>query len=510
MSLSPHAHRRFWSVHAWAGVLTSLVLYVMFLLGSLVLFYKPVTVWQEPLRQQPAAAVSAQVGLDIAGELPEEFYYYLPRDGRGPLKVGYYLPGTTEWKMWWVDTEARVLTPQREQLGEMLYDLHYLWHNKTGFWLQYGGGVLVFGFLLAVVTGLLIHLRDVSSQLYRFRATRRPRVMWSDLHKVLGTIGLPFQFVYAVTGAMMALAPLLFELSVTPVFGGDAQAAAAAAGALMEDPPPPDFGPSAKPLHLDELAAKARAAEPRLNPESFVFRGYGRARGSVEVRGPLTGQPFGEAVVKVGLTSGAIEGIETPEREQSVGTVARWIHGLHTVEYGGTWMRFVVFVLGIGGCLTILTGNWIWLARRQQREASRANRILACLTTGVGAGSILALAATLLASRLMPMTWDDRAHAEELIALGVLGASTGYAFALRGKSIAWCHLLGLASVVLAVVPVAACLHSNAGLFGGGPRIADVVAVDAGILVIAALLAALALKIRVVARRPAVVEEDVTS
>lgn len=34
LKLSGHAFRRYWDVHAWSGVLTSLVVYVMFLLGS--------------------------------------------------------------------------------------------------------------------------------------------------------------------------------------------------------------------------------------------------------------------------------------------------------------------------------------------------------------------------------------------------------------------------------------------------------------------------------------------
>ena len=41
MRLTSFAFKRFWDVHAWAGVITGLLVYVMFVLGAFVLFYRP-------------------------------------------------------------------------------------------------------------------------------------------------------------------------------------------------------------------------------------------------------------------------------------------------------------------------------------------------------------------------------------------------------------------------------------------------------------------------------------
>jgi uncharacterized iron-regulated membrane protein len=228
LRLSRHAFTRFWSAHAWAGVITALLVYVMFFLGGVVLFYHQLTVWEEPLLQRPPVELpSLEAALRVAQPESEEFYLYLPGEERAMTKVGYYLPDTTVWRMWWLDVDRGQRIPEREKAAAFVYDLHYLWHDVTGFWLQYGAGVLVFGFLLALVTGARIQLGRFRRQLFQLRPERERRVVWSDLHKVAGVFGLPFQLVYALTGSMMVLSPLLFELSIGPVSAASASAAAA-------------------------------------------------------------------------------------------------------------------------------------------------------------------------------------------------------------------------------------------------------------------------------------------
>ena len=496
LRLSRHAFTRFWLAHAWAGVLTALLVYVMFFLGSVVLFYRPLTIWEEPLVQRPPAELGSFDGLlKIAAPESEEFYLYLSNASRPLPKVGYYLPGTTLWRMWWLDVESGERIPEREKAAAFIYDLHYLWHDLTGFWLQYGAGVLVFGFLLALVTGGLIQWGRFRRQLYRFRPERERRVLWSDLHKVAGVFGLPFQLAYALTGSMMVLSPLLFELSIRPVFGGDLARAAATAGALVEDAPELDLGPARAPLPLDELVARARAAEPRLSVESVVYHGYGHAGATVDVRGPIAGQPFGDGMVHVMAATGHVEGVETPDRESRVGTLARWIHGIHTVEYGGPLVRWLLFVLALGGCVTLLTGNWIWLERRAAAGHSRGDVLLARLTAGVGVGCFAALGALLLSSRLLSLALPNRILLEELAMAGTFALSLLAAWRTRWTAALWWRGLAFAGALLALVPVAALGHSSAGLFGAGPSHPDVLAVDTALLVAGLVLLASAAALR---------------
>lgn len=480
--LTRHALTRFWFAHAWAGAITALLVYVMFFLGAVVLFYRPLTIWEEPLLQRPPQApTSLQQVVELAAPASEEFYVYFASEERPLPKVGYYLPDTTLWRMWWVDTEAGRSIPEREKAAAFIYDLHYLWHDVTGYWLQYGAGVLVFGFLLALVTGALIHLGRFGQQLYRFRPQRERRVLWSDMHKVAGVLGLPFQLVYALTGSMMVLSPLLFQLSIGPVFGGDSAAAVATAGALVDDYPETDFGPPAAPLPLDELVWRARAIEPRLEPESAVYRGFGHTLGTVDVRGHVHGQPFGDGLVRVVAATGALLKHETPDRQTAVGGLARWIHGLHTVEYGGNIARWMLFVLALGGCATLLTGNWIWIERRSAASPSLFTSALARLTAGLGVGCFTALGALLLASRLLPLEDGARIQHEELAMAGMLGLTIAASFSSPDGMALWWRGLALAGALLVATPLAALRHSSAGLFGAGPSHPVVLGVDAVLL-----------------------------
>ncbi len=501
LRLSRHAFTRFWSAHAWAGVITALLVYIMFFLGGVVLFYRQLTVWEEPLLQRPAVELpSLEAALRVAQPESKELYLYLPGEDRALPKVGYYLPDTTLWRMWWLDLDSGQRIPEREKAAAFVYDLHYLWHDVTGFWLQYGAGVLVFGFLLALITGALIQLGRFRRQLFQLRPERERRVVWSDLHKVAGVFGLPFQLVYALTGSMMVLSPLLFELSIEPVFGGDAARAAATAGALVEDSPPLDFGPLAQPLLLDDLVARARQAEPRLHVESVVYRGYGHARAVVDVRGHIQGQTFGGGVVRLAAVTGAVEKIETPDGESAVGKLARWIHGLHTVEYGGPMARWLLLILALGGCVTLLTGNWIWLERRAATRPSVADAVLARLTAGVGVGCFVGLGALLLSSRLLPMDWEGRIGGEELAMAAAFGLTVLHALLTGDTAAVWWRGLLVAGALLAAVPFAATRHSARGLFGSADALSPVLAVDAALLVAGVTLVASALVARRIGRR----------
>jgi uncharacterized iron-regulated membrane protein len=498
--LSPHARSRFYAAHAWAGVVTSLVVYIMFALGGAVLFYRPLTVWEEPLLQARAAELaSLDEPLSVVTNLPETFYYYLPHEGRGPAKLAYFLPGTTEWRMWWLDSAERRAIPQRELAAAYLYDLHYLWHSVTGYWLQYGGGVLVFAFLLAIATGVMIHLQTLLPELHRFRPQRTLRVAWSDLHKVTAVFGLPFQFVYATTGTLMALSPLLFELAVEHVFEGDVARAMDVAGALVEDPPPRDFGKVITPTSLETLAARARQLVPELEVESFVLQGYPREHGTVDVRGPLRGGSFGEVVVTLRLRDASLEHLRTPEQESRVGAIARLIHGLHTVEYGGVTARIFSLVLAFGTCLTILSGNWIWLARRQMRKSSRMNELLARLTTGVGAGTPLAVAALFFSSRVLPLASETRTRDELICMAFSFACAVIYALVSPRGSRVWSHLLAIAALGYLLLPLVSTRLSQRGLFGAGPSDPTVIAVELGFLLFGLVLATIAV---VLARRMA--------
>ena len=224
MKLSPEAYRRFYELHAWSGVTTGLVLYVMFIAGGFTLFHEPLEQWEEPLAQRTHAtpvplAQQLASGLTAMGHTPAAFWFSPAHEVGEPAFDWQDEKGT--WQAARLDSERGVLVAQRERLAHFTYTLHYLWHDLTGMWLYTVAGFLGLAWLLVIASGLLVHLKDVVRQFHQFRPQKRGRTFWGDLHKVLGTMGLPFQVVMAWSGAFIILGPLLMRLFVGPVFGGD-------------------------------------------------------------------------------------------------------------------------------------------------------------------------------------------------------------------------------------------------------------------------------------------------
>lgn len=484
IKLSPFAFARLFGLHAWTGIVSSLVLYVMFVAGGISLFREQLQVWEEPAAEgrgvppsleEIAAKVKAKAGASL-----DDLWVELPRGGRA-TRVGFSLNGT--WTTGWLGAPGEPLVLAREHLSTFLYGLHFLWHDLTGRTLYVVGGLMAAAMLLALVTGVLVHLRDLRRQLHRLRAEGSRRVLWSDLHKVTGVMGLPFQLVYAYTGALLVLGPLVLKVFAGPVFGGDDRLAASyAVGTPAADAAASALSDGSN-LSLDVLRERATALVPGFVPAQVHVVRHGRADGSVTFSSLTGSVPPLNTEVRLRERDGLP--LPTPPTTGAPTTMRRWTLGLHLARFGGLPLRFVFLGLALGSALTLLSGNWLWLARRSD---SRGQALLRRLTVGLGAGLWVALAALFLASRALPFAWRARGAVEELIFVGTLLACAIWAMRSRAPDALWSHQLGLSSALL--LPVA-CL----GREGSGARPAAALAIDGALLLATVGLATAALLLR---------------
>lgn len=394
--LSPSTYLAFWDLHAWAGVLASLIAYVMFFFGAWTLFQVELYDWQERRGAVPTLAqVDSTLDAAIAsGEVaPENVRLFLP----GPRSTDFslqYTDGRGEGRSAFV--VATGLVEARSNVAEFFYGLHYLQPPGAPAWLYVVAGLAAGLLLLIIVTGVLIHLRHLLPQLHQFRPTKSRRVLWSDVHKVLGTLGLPFVAVYAFTGAWMGLESVMGPALAKYVFHGNEAAAAVA----QFGPAPPRVQPVSAPatrLPIAELLARAHAVPP---PPGVTAEQVAHCRsvrllysGDREATAELH---CGPATVLLRQRDGSRVSFEQapPPLAQKVSELP---YALHFVEQAGMPLRALYAVLTLAGCLTILTGNWLWLERR---TANRGTWLVQRLTLATGAGSLVASAAMLLASRL--------------------------------------------------------------------------------------------------------------
>ena len=479
MKLEPRPFRILWDVHAWGGVAAALVLNVMFFCGAFALFFPEIDLWSEPAR--PAAAGAKPVRLDpLLEQLTAEENLRRARrlsfsvHGSG---VTAYLDREEGAKQFRYDPASRRFEASGSSVGSFLYDLHYLSVVPNGI---YVAGLLAMALLLAIVSGVLIHVHNLVRQFFQFRPEHALRTWTSDLHKVLGVFGLPFQLFYAWSGAVLCLAPVLVEPAlVLSVFGGDHKAADAVHGFPSERPGPTGTESAVVP-RLDAFVDRARSMYPGFSPSWVGIEHAGDRGAHVALYGQVAGVPFGNAEMAFRVDDGALLDARGPGDATVAQRFDAWFFGLHYARFGGYGVRFLYAFLALCTCAVIVTGNLVWLERRDARRASAGNRLLERLTVGSAAGLAVATGALFSANRALPASLAGRQGIEQGTFWGVWLVAILLALAARSPRNSAAVLL-LAAAVLFAIPAGVDRLSRAPAFDSALHRG----VDAGLVLLAA-------------------------
>jgi uncharacterized iron-regulated membrane protein len=478
----------FWSVHAWSGVLVSLIVCAMFIGGGFSLFLAELKAWQDP----PAAATSLA---DIDAAVARVFAGALPG---GRLDVA--LPGrrhAARAELRFDDARGEQvllatgeLSRPRSRVAEALYQLHILYHEAfpLGFHLA---GVISALLLLALVTGVAIQLKLLVGQLFRFRPAAPPRHVAGDLHKVLGVWGLPFQLMIAFTGAVMCTVALVGQNVGAAAFDGTGERALTELYADYSSAPP--AGVAAAVLPVSALVARAEAEVPGMAAWWIRLSAYRDANAQAMVFGEVAGQIDPRVLVRLRATDGAL--IDVQDLRDTAGQATmRALSGLHFATFGGLALKLVYALLTLGGVITILSGTWIWLARRARGGRRRGDQVLGSLTLGVGAGLPIAIAVMLWINRLVPAA-PGRGTVEVWGMFGAWGLVLAGCLALPHTRRSWARLLAIAGAGFAAVPVLSIATQQHHLANAGGAMGWTIAgVDLGFALLGVALLAIAIAI----------------
>jgi len=455
MKLAPRTFQIYWDAHAWVGVVAALLLHVVFFMGAFALFYRELNHWAHAgatsAEQGRATPLALQPLLErwdrdepLAGKRrvafePEPNGLVANWDARGQRHEVRYSPVSGR------------LEPARSELGRFLYDMHYLGPLPKG---VYVAGVAALGLLFALLTGLFLHWKDLTRQWFQFRSERVARTWSSDLHKVLGVFGLPYQLVYAWTGAVLSLSFATVQPAlVETVFHGDASAARAARGDNIELPERTGKQTGRLP-ELDAALARAQHELPGLEPNWISIEYVGDEHSSVNIWGSVPGVPFGSANVVLSAADNSVIGV-TPATGGPFARFEAWFFGLHYARFGGYAVKLLYALLALASCAVIVSGNLIWLERRDARRAHWGNRLLERVTAGWCAGLVLATSALFITNRALQQLLPVSTLAEQSVfwvvwSLGIAWAllgrarqSSGYQLLVAGASFASASLLDL-------------------------------------------------------------------
>jgi uncharacterized iron-regulated membrane protein len=387
--MSNRNYNIYFHTHTVSGIVISVVLYIIFFAGSFSFFKDEISNWERS--ESAPITKEIQLNYDTAIQTLNKKHYLSGRNisisqPNAERRVNVSLEGTKdslapakhkENSFFYLDTKTFKTYTYEESysLGEFLYRLHFLTQIPYPIGYYLSGFVALF-FLFAIITGILLHWKKIVSNFYLFRPREKLKIVWTDAHTSLGTIGLPFQFVYAVTGAFFMIKLLIVAPSVIAIYKGDQDK-------FYKDLEysDPDFEYRNKslttPFSINAIVAKAKKNWNDFEVTRVQIKNYGDTNMHVLVEGELKYKRkllgIGKIIYKV--ANGQIVSQKNPYAQTSyLDGVKNILQRIHFGDYGGYALKIISFLLGLITCFVIISGVMIWLVARDKKNMPEKKR----------------------------------------------------------------------------------------------------------------------------------------
>ncbi|WP_159021446.1 PepSY domain-containing protein [Formosa sp. L2A11] len=374
--------------HTISGIVISVLLYVIFFAGSFSFFRDEIINWERnnTVNNTEALQMDFDVALDSLNtsynlnsrdlELSKHFIEQRIGITMSAPKDTLNLANIETPDYFTLDTKDYSEKTYAEQytLGEFLYRLHFFAQMQPiGYILA---GFVSFFFLFAIITGVIVHWSKIVSNFYTFRPLAKLKTLWTDAHTALGVIGLPFQFVYAVTGAFFMIKAIIIAPTVMLLFHGDDARFYKDLGYSH-----PEYEYTNTPLNkefsLNYYVNKTEDLWPDFDVTQIHIFNYNDANMHVMIEGHLKYEnkytAIGEAIYKVD-TNELIHEKNPYQTATYLDGVKNVMFRLHYGDYGGIALKLVSFLLGIISCFVILSGVMIWGVARNKKTTSEKKR----------------------------------------------------------------------------------------------------------------------------------------
>ncbi len=379
----------FFHLHTVSGIIISVVLFVIFFAGSFSFFRDDIADWEKG----ESASLSKEIQLNYNQSLHvlDSLYDLHGRkititQPHNEKEVAFYLEASKDSLASSKGKEAKFLYlnnttyktstyVENYNLGEFIYRLHFLAQipYPVGYYLS---GFIALFFLFATVTGVLVHWKKIISNFYVFRPKEKLKTWWTDAHTSLGMLGLPFQFVYAVTGAFFMIKLLIVAPSVQLLYDGkedqlykDLEYTTAAV----------PFANKAltKTFSLNQMVGDTKKNWNDFDVTKVEIQNYGDTNMQVLVEGEMEfDQKFtaiGKRIYKVATAEIIAE--KNPLAQSSyLDSVKNILYRIHYGDYGGYGLKIISFALGILSCFVIISGVMIWLVARDKKNIPEKKR----------------------------------------------------------------------------------------------------------------------------------------
>lgn len=443
----------YFNTHTISGIVICALLYVIFFAGSFSFFRKEISAWQNNTSYHNQKVDPAQYskfldslsnGYNLKGR---DILFYLQQNGaKGYVQISASQDSILNKQ----NLEALKNNPENSKkgkgrrgrgeqgdgkyiyqdflnnkagdyasnydMGEFLYRLHFLAQlNEVP--IQVGiapfgylvAGITAFLFLFALITGLLLHWDKIVSHFFTYRPFSKWKTVWTDMHTALGVIGFPYQFMFAVTGIVLIINTVLITPFANHLYDGKKDK-------LYEDLETTQSYPlvySYKGLNqeftFDKYLQMAKDKWPDSEYKRLTLKNYGDENMYVVVE---VEPHYNKSFAGSGILAIQVLGDNVLE-EKSIYTdvtyinrVRSLIYRLHFGDFGGYPVKALYFVLGVMGCLVIISGILVWLVARDKNNVIPRKRKFNFWTANVFLALCLSMlpvtAITFIAIKLSP------------------------------------------------------------------------------------------------------------
>ncbi|MEM9986186.1 MAG: PepSY-associated TM helix domain-containing protein [Bacteroidota bacterium] len=422
-ALKPRLHNVIFHTHTVSGIVIGFALFICFYAGAFALFLDEMYRWENP-----EARFETVEEVDFDGVLQSlrahesrldinERFSLLPPSETNPQVVFYGVirtsDSTTERYNAYIHPLTHEITPFTEpktHMARTIYELHFFYQiPRIGIYLA---GLVGFFFLFAIITGLLIHWKDLASRFYAFTVKGKWKQIWANGHTVLGFLTLPFQTIYALTGALLGISILLIAPSAFLLFNGDTNEIIKLIRpdfSIVYEEDAPDL---ATPYSLNRIYDRMQTAYPEHEVLVMFTKNYGKEDGTVSVRVDDHQGLTGDGNFLFKSKTGELLSAERPYEKTYTTAVYPLLIKLHYATFGGLSLKIIYFILAMMVCFIISSGVMIWYNARktskytpkQRRFQHRVTKVYLALTQGL----FPAVALIFLANKLVPMDLAGR------------------------------------------------------------------------------------------------------
>ncbi|NQY41419.1 MAG: PepSY domain-containing protein [Henriciella sp.] len=492
-------HLRNYNLHSWTGITLGLIVYIVALTGTFALFDNEIKTWEDPTLRVAVA--------DETPPIADVFSTWVEETSAGGTELEFVrlnYPTTYTPYFWgfiqyhdendehvnanqkWHAATGEPIAERGNGLSYWTLNIHrdFMWPSflggrQIGRWLV---GIIGVVLMLAILSGVIAHTK-IREEAYSMRLKRSQRLKWQDSHKVVGLWGLPFYSMIAFTGAFLGVIGLVSQLTAAIAFKGDIETLL---GAVL-GPEVERSGVQVQMLSADEIA-QMRHPESNAKPQSFVVRNYGDETSEIDIfYAPDTQLSTVEIISVDGVTGVPITG--DPFKVQPVaGHFVNAMSPLHYGTYGGIWLKFLYFALGLSLSVITALGCMMWIERRKYgndgtKSEAFYNR-LGYFNTGVIMGLPVAAISIFYLDKLYVGAESARLAATGSVYLGVWIIGLAYAFVRRNDYSTTRELLMLTGALAMGLPVLNCLTTGDWFFAHLNADHSTAAwVDAGMLVL---------------------------